>query len=254
MLRLMISRRWWWTTLIVVAAMGVTVRLGIWQLDRNAQRQAQIKQVLVMQAMPMLDLNLRPVPNNLITMEYRQVTVTGQYDFSQQVALRNQARNLELGDEPGFALVTPLVLPDGTAVVVERGWIPLQYSTPDSWQQFNEPGIISLQGVLRLSMTHGELGSTLADPTLAPGETRLNIWNFVNLTRLQLQIPYPILEVYIQQSPNANLNALPYRLVDQPDLDPGEHIGFAAQWFFFCALLLFGYPIWLKKQKVNNPP
>ncbi len=36
----MFSRHWLVATLLVIAAMGVLVRLGIWQLDRMHQRQA----------------------------------------------------------------------------------------------------------------------------------------------------------------------------------------------------------------------
>ena len=248
MLKLMFSRRWWWTTLIVLAAIGVTIRLGIWQLDRNAQRQALIHRVQLAQAMPVLDLNQRPFPTDLESMEYRQVMVTGMYDFNHQVVLRNQVHSLNLGNEPGFALVTPLILADGTAVLVERGWIPLKFDTPESWRQFDEPGTVALDGVIRLSLTQGEMGSAVMDPTLAPGESHLDYWNFVNLPRLQQQLPYPILNVYVQQASTINQQSFPYRMVDEPDLDPGEHIGFALQWFFFCGLLVIGYPIWLKKQ------
>ncbi len=112
-------------------------------------------------------------------------------------------------------------------------------------------GTVSLKGIIRLSMEKGEMGSALIDPTLSPGQTRLDFWNFVNLTRLQDQLPYPILNVYIQQAPGSDLESLPYRLMEQPDLDPGAHIGFALQWFFYAGLLFFGYPIWLKKQKAR---
>ncbi len=92
MLRLMFSRRWWWSTLIVLVGIGLAIRLGIWQLDRNAQRQAFISHVQAVRAMPVLDLNQRPLPTDLDSMEYRQVTATGEYDFEHQVALRNQVR------------------------------------------------------------------------------------------------------------------------------------------------------------------
>jgi surfeit locus 1 family protein len=251
MLRLMFSRRWWWSTLILLVGIGLAIRLGFWQLDRNAQRQAFISHVQAVQAMPVLDLNQRPLPTNLDTMEYRQVTAIGEYDFSHQVALRNQVRSRMSGTDPGIALVTPLLMPDGQAVLVERGWIPLEYTTPASWRQFDEPGTVSLEGIIRLSMEKGEIGSALLDPTLSPGEIRLDFWNFVNLARLQEQFSYPILNVYIQQAPGTNLETLPYRLMEPPDLDPGDHIGFALQWFFYAGLLFFGYPIWLKKQKTK---
>jgi surfeit locus 1 family protein len=249
MIRLLFARRWWWTTLIVIAGIGVAVRLGFWQLDRHAQRQAVIRQVQSVQAMPLLDLNQSPLPANLQDMEYRQVTVRGQYDFNNQLALRNQVRARMSGTDPGIALVTPLLLSDGKAVLVERGWIPLEYSTPASWRQFDEPGLVQVDGIIRLSLEKGEMGSSLQDPTLTPDQTRLDAWNFINLPRIQQQIPYPILDVYIQQAPGSDTASLPYRLMEQPDLDPSTHVGWALQWFFFAGLLFFGYPIWLKKQK-----
>lgn len=251
MLRLMFSKRWWWTTLIVLAAIGVTIRLGIWQLDRQKQRDNSINQVKSVQAMPVLDLNQNPLPTDLQDMEYRQVKASGVFDFDHQVAIRNQARSLDLGDEPGFALLIPLILTNGTAVLVDRGWIPLQYDTTTSWQQFDEPGTVSLEGIIRLSMEKGEMSNALVDPTLSPGEDHLDFWNYANLTRLQNQIPYPILKIYIQQAPTSAQESLPYRRLEQPDLDPSEHIGFALQWFFFTSLLVFGYPVWLRKQKAN---
>jgi hypothetical protein len=27
------NRQWWWTTLLVIAVVGVTTRLGFWQLE-----------------------------------------------------------------------------------------------------------------------------------------------------------------------------------------------------------------------------
>ncbi len=252
MFRLLFSRRWWWTTLIVITAICVAIRLGFWQLDRNAQRQASISHIKAMQALPVLDLNLRPFPSDLETMEYRQVTVTGVYVFNHQVALRNQVRARMSGTDPGIALLTPLVLSDGIAVLVERGWIPLEYTTPASWRKFDEPGTVSLDGIIRLSLEKAELGIALIDPTLAPGETQLDFWNYINLPRLQEQIPYSLLDVYIQQAPGTDLENLPHRFMVQPDLDPGSHIGFALQWFFYAGLLFFGYPVWLKKQKIKT--
>jgi len=254
MIRLMFSHRWWWTTLIVLAGIGLAIRLGFWQLDRHSQRQSTIQQVQAMQALPVLDLNLSPLPADLNSMEYRQVTASGEYDFANQVVLRNQVRSRMSGTDPGFALVTPLNLPDGQAVLVERGWIPLDYNTHASWRQFDEPGLVHVEGIIRLSLEKGEMGSALFDPTLTPGQTRLDFWNFINLTRLKEQFPYPILGVYIQQAPGDDLETLPYRLMEQPDLDPGAHIGFALQWFFYAGLLLFGYPVWLKKQKIKDLP
>lgn len=240
--------------MIVVIGVAVAIRLGIWQLDRNAQRQTFISHIQAMQAMPVLDLNLRPIPTDLEGMEYRQVIVTGVYDFDRQVVLRNQVRRRMSGTDPGVALVTPLILNDSQAVLVERGWIPLEYTTPASWRKFDEPGTVTITGIIRLSLEKAEVGSALLDPTLSPGETRLDFWNFINLPRLQAQFPYPLLNIYIQQASGTDLEGLPYRLMEQPDLDPGDHIGFALQWFFYASLLFFGYPVWVNRQKIKSLP
>jgi surfeit locus 1 family protein len=87
------------------------------------------------------------------------VRASGVYDFEHQVALRNQARERMTGTDPGYALVTPLILENGQAVLVERGWIPLDYNTPESWRRFDEPGTVSVEGILRASMEKGEMGS-----------------------------------------------------------------------------------------------
>jgi surfeit locus 1 family protein len=249
MLRLLFSRRWWWTSLIVILAIGVSIRLGFWQLDRHAQRIAAIDHIQAVQTMPVLDLNLQPRPDDLASMEYRQVTVTGVYDFEHQVVLRNQARQRMTGTDPGLALMTPLILDDGQAVLVERGWIPLDDYTPAAWRQYDQPGRVEVRGIIRQSMEKGEFGGGLSDPTLAPGETHLDYWNNINLPRLQQQLPYPLLGVYIQQAPGTSPETLPHSLLGQPDLDPGAHVGFASMWFFYAGLLFFGYPVWLKKQK-----
>lgn len=238
--------------MLVLAAIGVTIRLGFWQLDRNSQRQADITRIQAAINLPVLDLNLHPLPAELESMEYRQVVATGVYDFDHQVALRNQVRSRMLGTDPGYALLTPLLLPDGGAVMVQRGWIPLDYNTPASWRQFDEPGMVRVNGIIRLSLEKGEVGKSLLDPTLSPGEAQLEFWNFVNLDRLQEQLPFPILPVYIQQAPGSDPESLPYRQLEQPDLDPGAHVGFALQWFFYAGLLIFGYPIWLKRQKTKS--
>jgi surfeit locus 1 family protein len=244
----MFSRRWWWTTLLVFGGILLTIRLGIWQIDRNFQRWSQNDHIRAMQALPVLELSIGGVQEDLDQMEYRAVRVTGRYDYEHQVALRNQVWTQDWGIEPGFALLTPLMLEDGRAIMVERGWIPAKYDTPATWRQFDEPGPLTIEGVIRVGIEKGEMGGGVPDPPLSPDRQSLAFWNFVNIRRLQEQMPYPLYNVYIQQAPDEGKTALPYPSSPQVDLSGGEHLGFALQWFFFGSLLLFGYPVYLKKQ------
>ena len=83
----------------------------------------------------------------------------------------------------------------------------------------------------------------------APGQTSLDLWNLVNINRLQKQMPYPILPVYIEQAPVGDNTNLPFRTLPDPDLsEEGINAGYATMWFIFTALLIFGYPLYLRKQ------
>ncbi len=52
---------------------------------------------------------------------YREVTATGTYDPAHEWILSGRSQ----GGAAGNHVLTPLVLDDGTAVVVDRGWVPL---------------------------------------------------------------------------------------------------------------------------------
>jgi surfeit locus 1 family protein len=133
---------------------------------------------------------------------------------------------------------------------VDRGWIPADGNgSPESWIHYEEAAQAEVQGVMRLGVTKAPFGGH-ADPALAPGQTRLDFWNFVILDRLAAQILYPILPVYIQPNPNP-ANTEPPILPTQPEIEitEGPHMGYAIQWFFFASILLIGYPFFLRKQE-----
>ncbi len=269
MLRLLFSRQWWWTTLLVIAAVGVMARLGVWQFDRLAARRAFNARVLEQQAQPPLNLSGAALGADLAAMEYRAVVVVGQYDFSQQVALRNQAwddREASLWDgraalRPGIHLLTPLVL-DGSkqAVLVDRGWIPLEDTAPENWGKYDEPGLVEVRGILRRSQSKPDFGG-VPDPA-----GHLLMWNLANVERIAEQVsPRLLPTIYIQQSPDPASSSveraspsveraspsagLPYRSQPKLDLSEGSHLGYAIQWFSFALLLGIGYPFYVRNMQ-----
>jgi surfeit locus 1 family protein len=241
-LRKMFSRKWLVTTILVLLGSALCARLGVWQLDRLTQRRAFNNQVITMRAMPPLDLNSEDAAG-IEKMEWRAVTFSGEYDFENQVAIRNQYN----GNEYGYHLITPL-LSRGTAVLVDRGWIPADgNSTPADWRKYDEPGEVTVTGQIRLGQTKPALGG-VADALPADGSP-LWVWNNGDIEKIVLQLPYPALKVYIQ--PNANpedtIPPIPY----QPtvELTEGPHMGYALQWFAFATILFVGYPFYLRKQE-----
>ena len=241
----MFHRKWLVTTWLVLLGTALCVRLGIWQLDRLESRRAFNAQVKSMRALPPLDLNQEGT-ESIAEMEWRSMKVAGEYDFENQIALRNQYH----GDQYGYHLWTPLLF-NRTAVLVDRGWIPADgNSTPSDWRKYDEPGVVSIAGQIRLGQTKPTLGGVV--DTMPENGAALEIWNNGDVERITDQLPYPALRVYIQPNPDAADIEPPIPFQPILELTEGPHFGYALQWFTFASILFIGYPFYLQKQEPGS--
>lgn len=242
LLRKMFSGKWWLTTLLVLLGTTLCVRLGIWQLDRLEGRRVFNAQVESMRAIAPMDFASAGF-DSLETMEWRAVTARGEYDFANQIALRNQYNV----DQYGYHLLTPLLF-NGTAVLVDRGWIPADgNSAPDDWQKYDEVGVVTVTGQIRLGQAKPAFGG-ISDALPADGNP-LWVWNNADIEQIALQLPYPILNVYIQPNMDAEDDVPPIPYQPVVELTEGPHFGYALQWFTFATILFVGYPFYLRKQE-----
>ncbi len=114
---------------------------------------------------------------------------SGTYDAGAEVLIRNRS----LDGAPGYHVVTPLVMADGTAVLVNRGWIPLSPEA-DVAPDVPEPttGEVTVVGRVRGSQERGALGPTDA------GDGTLEQLARVDVARIAQQVPYPLLPAYVE--------------------------------------------------------
>jgi surfeit locus 1 family protein len=246
------NRRWFLATLLVVIGVGINIRLGIWQLDRLEKRRAFNARVLAQVNQPELDLQGAGLEQDLTNMEYRMVVVTGEYDPTYEVALRNQS----WGNQIGVHLLTPLhITGSDQYILIDRGWVPDTDFIYDGWGEYAEQGPVTVHGIIRASQSKPDYGRR-ADPTPAPGGVPLKAWYFANVEQIAKQVPYRLLPVYVQQAPEPAWTGLPHRT--QPDLEitEGPHMSYAIQWFTFAAILGIGYPFFVRRQerRLTNPP
>jgi surfeit locus 1 family protein len=237
-----VNRCWWWTTLLVLVGIVVLIRLGFWQLDRLAQRRAYNAEVIAKLALPPLVLNDQELPANLGELRFRQAKGQGEYDLTQQMALTQQ----NWMNTPGFHLITPLVLQDGsqsqsgrpTAVLVDRGWLPAAELDRENWSKYDVKGPVAVTGYVKLSQT--VKGST--GVANSSSGTPQNEWYRVDVDAIEAQLPYDLLPIYLQEVPPAEgSELLPFRGVLEPDLSDGPHLSYALQWFIFATILALGY-------------
>jgi surfeit locus 1 family protein len=253
-LKILFSRRLLIPTLLVISAIGVMARLGIWQLDRLTQRRAQNAIEAAQLNAPLLDLNqaltgAAPTPiDSIVGMQYRSVVVRGSYEFSRQVGLRNQVWS----DQLGYDLLTPLrISGSGQIVLIDRGWIPREDFESGRLAQYDEPGEVTVQGVILDSQVYSALGHN-QDPVFDPAR-RTTAFFAANPIRIGQEMAYSLLPVYIQQIPDPARSGLPYRKAFNLVLNDGPHLSYAIQWFFFALVLGVGYPILVRRNVHKDP-
>lgn len=235
LLKTLFNRQWWWVTLLVIGGLALFIRLGLWQLDRLAQRQAQNQITRQQLAAPPLHLNQSPLPDPTTLID-RQVSVEGTYDFSQQVVLKLQ----NWQGRPGFHLLTPLrITGRDETILVDRGWLP---DSETNLSQFDQAGPLTITGFLQATQTSTRVQVTPAGPQQE--------WFRIDVEAIQAQLPYEILPVYLQQSPPAGTTTtqLPYRADPEFDLSNGPHLSYALQWFSFSLMLGVGYIVYVWRQ------
>ena len=243
---------WLWATLAVALGLLLLAGLGFWQLQRLSQRRAANAFLLGrLQAPPLLidGSGLDPGAADL-----RQAVVTGTYDFAEEVILRNRTYN----ELPGVHVLTPLRI-DGsdTAMLVDRGWLPYEVSANDQRAEFHAPaGKVEVRGILRQAQVYTG-GLAPADPPLGPSRPRLDAWFRVDLPRIQEQMPYKLLPVYLEEdsatvvNTTAGADATPRFPRPAPDIElsEGPHLAYAIQWFSFAAILLGGYVLLYQRRR-----
>jgi surfeit locus 1 family protein len=237
------GKRLFFVTIIVFFFVVVFGRLGVWQLDRLKSRRAFNAQVSEQMNANLLVLSKDNLELDFGQMEYRHIKVKGFYDHDQEIVIRNQVWVNQYGvHENGVYVLTPLLVEGAKqAILVNRGWVPLEDSALENRKKYHEPGEVTVSGVIRLPHSEGEIG-LVKDPTLMPGQDRQDAWNFVNIEKIAEQTTHTLLPVYVQQSADETWEGFPYRQEVFIDLTEGAHLGFAVQWFVFAVILLFGYP------------
>jgi len=237
----LLNVRWIATALAVLVLAGVCVELGRWQLHRLDARKARNDVTRTNLAAPPAPIDKIVGSQGVVGDQHawRTAVVTGRYDASKQIVMRY--RNVE--DRPGFEIVTPLVLSDGKAVLVDRGFLARQGAELAPGHIPAAPtGEVTVTGRLRRS----ERGGNTNGGTPDSGTARLiNGPDFAKVLGLNLYDGY--LTVDKQEPANdPDFGAFP-----GPEIDDGPHFFYALQWFFF-ALLALGGLVYFSRQEVRG--
>lgn len=231
------NKKWILLTIIVAGFMVLFVRLGFWQLDRWQQKIDYNTRAAERWQQPPFDLNGNTLPDDLAALEFRRVQAYGTFDYARQIALTVNCNEYL----SGVHLVTPLVLEENRAVLVNRGCVPLDQADPTSWPQFEEMQTGTITGLIQASQPppNGQQST----PPAAPQRS----WFRIDIPAIQAQLPYELESGWIWQlpEPGRSAAALPLRM-EPMALNEGNHLSYAIQWFAFVAIAGFGYIMFVR--------
>lgn len=135
--------------LATALALAALVSLGNWQMERLAWKEGILERLAArVHAAP----QPLPAPEDWAKLqpldyEYRRVTATGAFDHAREVRVFHGAGGAMR--EPGWLVLTPLVLPSDAQVIVNRGFVPLNKADPATRPQGQINGEVQVSGLMR---------------------------------------------------------------------------------------------------------
>ncbi len=226
--RFLLTRRWIGFAVVVVLLAWAAWWLGEWQFDRLEERKARNAVVERNETLaPAPAADVLPLAGGVATDdEWRLVTATGRYDAADTVIVRYRTRD----GASGVDVVVPLVLDDGTAVLVDRGWLPADNRGTNTGDVPTPPeGEVTVTGWARADAT-GDSAEVVDRSTRAISSTEIG-------PALGREVRRGFLELR-SEDPPPDVSLTP---VELPELDNGPHFFYGLQWWFFGLLALFGF-------------
>lgn len=226
-------------TVLALAVALVCARLGIWQLDRLEQRKQS--NAAVAERLAGATVTLWDVPQDTTGLLFRTVQIEGRYDVARTIVLRGRAHE----GMPGVHVLTPLRLPDGSAVLVNRGWVPSPDAATVDLAALPTPASGQVTGI---ALPFHADGVAVAD------ENSFRVtWTILDLAALRRQFPYALASFYVQALPADTGEATFPRPLPAPELDNGPHLGYAVQWFAFATIALVGWFTLVLRRSAPRP-
>lgn len=225
--RFAFNRRWFgYLAMAIVFAIGC-VLLSRWQFDRREEALLEVTRIeqnydatplKLSDALPELDSfdpDLKWVP----------ITVQGTYLVDEQLLVRNRP----YAGRPGFEVLTPLLLDDGTVFIVDRGWVP-HGSSQDLPDSVPAPPTGQVTVIAHLKASEPAIAGRTAPAGQVPT---------IQLDEVDRLLSQPVYTgaygLLASESPAAESRPAP---APKPEPDEGPHLSYAVQWIVFA---LFGF-------------
>jgi len=220
-------RRVRWMPLFVAPVFIVLIGLGAWQVDRLSWKEQLLTDIQVRLSEPAVKLSDFGSGDSVESWNYRRGTATGTLLHQKSVILL--ARTYK--KHAGAHVLTPLILSDRKAILVNRGWVPQGYAAPGVLSE----APVAIKGIIRIPRNQG-----LFTPNNDPLSGQ---WYWIDLVALSLATGLDFFPVILEMALGSDPAALPIggqTLVDFPN----NHLQYAVTWFGLATVLMVSFGVY----------
>jgi surfeit locus 1 family protein len=225
--------------MLLFVVFALLMALGTWQLYRLQWKEGllasiEAKRISAPWSVGQAEAFLRSGGD----IDYQPVAVTGRFDHRQEHYFL-----ATLDGQQGFFVYTPLVLADGRALFVNRGFVPDELKDPAKRSAGEISGDVKVTGLARAKL--------LAKPSfLVPNNDisgNMYFWKDLDaMAKAGGLTPDKTVEFFLDAGPQPNPGGFPIGAVTQVDL-PNNHFGYAVTWYGLALALVT--IVFLSRQK-----
>ncbi len=214
-------------TLVTVPAVLAMLGLGTWQVERLEWKRELIASRTAHVTAP--PIALPEAGADGAELEFHRVRLTGAFLHDREMYLGARSLNGNVG----YHVVTPLERNDGSHVLVDRGWVPLERKAPETRPLGQLQGQVTVEGVIR---TGGRKGRFVPDNV--PEE---NFWFYVDVAAMAAHAGLGALPPFYVEAVAADVpGGLPIGGQARINI-PNDHLEYAITWYALALALVVIY-------------
>lgn len=221
----------WGLVLCSAVAFVILIGLGTWQMQRlfwKEQLIAQIEQQTHATPKALAEVEAEFMRSG--TVDYIPVNLRGTFQHDHE-----QYFFTTFMGNAGYAVYTPLILDDGRAILINRGFVPYEKQKPATRFQGQVEGEVSITGLARDPLI-AKPSSYLPDNEPAKQLYYWKDWGMM-MENSGLSQDHDFVGFFVDADAAPNLGGLPtggITILQQPN----NHLQYAGTWFALAAVLL----------------
>ncbi|BBB22249.1 conserved hypothetical protein [Abyssogena phaseoliformis symbiont OG214] len=218
----MIKRSIFIPAILILSSIYGLVLLGFWQLERADEKRAIEHEIVLAQQSP---AQLITSVDELLDKEHYQVLLKGRYDTNKQFIYDNQI----VKGNAGYYVLTPFILSDKTAILVNRGFVPWHGKR----EQLANIKLDNLPRVIKVGLIKPVERIKLKQQPIKPNFPILI--QSLNLDELSMLSNYQIVVMLARLDVKASDGFFRQWQPFYGSVD--KHLGYALQWFLMALVL-----------------